>query len=74
MTKNTKALFLLLFTVTGVLPTCSDNPADCLNGATCTDMTNGGVTCSCVAGYEGRYCQTSRKLLFFGDGELDSYF
>ena len=39
---------------------CSPNP--CLNGGSCSDGVN-SYTCSCVAGYSGNNCQTS-KLKF----------
>ena len=34
---------------------CSPNP--CKNGGNCTDMVN-GFSCSCVAGYTGKYCSS----------------
>ncbi|KAK2177083.1 hypothetical protein NP493_619g02017 [Ridgeia piscesae] len=35
--------------------TCSDGP--CENGATCTDISWGGVICQCLMGYAGHLCQ-----------------
>ncbi|XP_060596327.1 uncharacterized protein LOC132750377, partial [Ruditapes philippinarum] len=39
--------------------TCSKGP--CQNGATCTVNSN-QLVCSCLAGYEGDYCQTGKCL------------
>ena len=34
---------------------CSDSP--CQNGATCIDLSWGGVECMCVTGDGGQYCE-----------------
>ena len=39
---------------------CSSSP--CQNDGTCTDEVN-GYTCSCVAGYTGTNCETSKSSI-----------
>ena len=38
---------------------CASDP--CANGGNCTDQVN-KYNCSCVAGYDGNRCQTSKTL------------
>ena len=46
---------LFRFVSATVLKTCSDGL--CENGATCTDISWGGVICQCVLGYAGHLCE-----------------
>ena len=57
--KKVRPLFSFSVFVTDI-DDCSPNP--CLNGGSCSDGVN-SYTCSCVAGYSGNNCQTS-KLKF----------
>ena len=41
--------------------TCSDSP--CENGASCTDSSAGGVTCKCMKGYAGHFCERTYVTL-----------
>ena len=36
---------------------CASDP--CMNGATCNDTVN-GYTCSCIPGYTGTHCESSK--------------
>ena len=40
--------------------TCAD--AVCQNGATCANVTGGGVKCKCSVGYAGKYCERTYVL------------
>ena len=50
-------LFLFDFFCRTDVDECSSNP--CLNGGCCTDQVN-GYACSCLPGYAGAQCQTSK--------------
>jgi len=57
---NVKLMLDFLFSHFLDVDECSSNP--CENGGTCTDGVN-GFTCSCLAGYTGTTCETS-KIIF----------
>ena len=46
--------YLFIYNIISVIDNCLSSP--CLNGATCTNRIN-AFNCSCVAGYNGMYCQ-----------------
>jgi hypothetical protein len=47
---------------------CADAP--CQNGGTCTDGVN-DYTCTCVTGYSGDMCETSKLLALNNTNRVD---
>src|ERR1700744_5208041 len=64
-------VFTAFFVCVIPLSSCNKNKTQTTTKAKCVTCANGGVcthdTCSCPAGYEGTYCETSSSEKFTGN-------
>ena len=72
ITKKKLMYFIIVILFRLDIDECSPNP--CENGANCTDGIN-DYSCTCVPGYEGKNCTTSKLLIsvvHFNENAFDS--